>query len=112
MNDFLCIAKQNAMQDVSVAALKKSPFATQCNHSVCTKALDEIVPCKLGRYHDIIKYRDTNLETISISDRFGFNRNIDISRQMNRSLEHLSYAMTVSSTTFTESLKTDDVKFN
>ena len=29
---------------------------------------------------DIIEYRDINLETISISDRFGFNRNIDISR--------------------------------
>ena len=35
---------------------------------------------KLGRYHDIIEYRDINLETISISDGFGFNRNIDISR--------------------------------
>ena len=31
---------------------------------------------KLGRYHDIIEYRDTNLETISISDRFCINRNI------------------------------------
>ena len=36
--------------------------------------------CKLRRYHDIIAYRDANLETISISDRFGLNRNIDISR--------------------------------
>ena len=35
---------------------------------------------KLGRYHNIIEYRDTNLETISISDRFCFNRNIDISQ--------------------------------
>ena len=35
---------------------------------------------KLGCYHDIIEYRDINLETISISDGFGFNRNIDISR--------------------------------
>ena len=35
---------------------------------------------KLGRYHKIIEYRDTNLEMISISDRFGFNQNIDISR--------------------------------
>ena len=35
---------------------------------------------KLGRYHDIIEYRDINLETISISDGFGFNRNIDVSR--------------------------------
>ena len=39
-----------------------------------------IVLGKLGRYHDIIEYRDINLETISISDGFGFNRNIDISR--------------------------------
>ena len=37
-----------------------------------------LVVTKLGRYQDIIEYRDTNLETISISDRFGFNRNIDI----------------------------------
>ena len=29
---------------------------------------------------DIIEYRDTNLETISILDQFGFKRNIDISR--------------------------------
>ena len=35
---------------------------------------------KLGRYHDIIEYRDTKLDTISISDRFGFNWNIDILR--------------------------------
>ena len=35
---------------------------------------------KLGRYHDIIEYRDTNLETISISDRFCINRNIGKSR--------------------------------
>ena len=28
---------------------------------------------KLGRYHDIIEYGDTNLETLLISDRFGFN---------------------------------------
>ena len=35
---------------------------------------------KLGRYHDIIEYRDINLETIAITDGFGFNRNIDISR--------------------------------
>ena len=35
---------------------------------------------QLGRYHDIIEYRDINLETISISDGFGFNQNIDISR--------------------------------
>ena len=35
---------------------------------------------KLGRYHDIIEYRDINLETISISDGCGFNRNIDISQ--------------------------------
>ena len=35
---------------------------------------------KLVRYHDIIEYRDINLETILISDGFGFNRNIDISR--------------------------------
>ena len=32
-----------------------------------------------GRYHDIIEYPDINLDTISISDGFGFNRNIDIS---------------------------------
>ena len=37
---------------------------------------------KLGRYHDIIEYRDINLETISISDGFGLNRNIDISRYL------------------------------
>ena len=36
---------------------------------------------KLGQYHDIIEYRDINLELISISDGFGFNRNNrDISR--------------------------------
>jgi hypothetical protein len=39
-----------------------------------------VISNKLGRYHDIIEYRDINLETISISDGFGFNRNIDISR--------------------------------
>ena len=41
------------------------------------------LPHKLGRYHDIIEYRDINLDTISISDGFGFNRNIDISRYIN-----------------------------
>ena len=35
---------------------------------------------KLGRCHDIIEYRDINLDTISISDGFGFNRNIEISQ--------------------------------
>ena len=39
-----------------------------------------VVLYKLGQYHDIIEYRDTNLETISILDQFGFKRNIDISR--------------------------------
>ena len=42
--------------------------------------MKEIVYDKLGRYHDIIEYRDINLEMISILDGFGFNRNIDISR--------------------------------
>ena len=48
---------------------------------------------KLGRYHDIIEYRDTNLETISISDRFGFNRNIDISRYIAISIKYRNIAM-------------------
>ena len=43
---------------------------------------------KLGRYHDIIEYRDINLETISISDGFGFNRNIDISRYIAISIKY------------------------
>ena len=43
-------------------------------------ALEDSVMIKLGRYHDIIEYRDINLELISISDEFGFNRNINISR--------------------------------
>ena len=38
------------------------------------------VPAKLGRYHDIIEYRDINLETSSISVQLGFNQNIDILR--------------------------------
>ena len=45
---------------------------------VCEKRT--LADTKLGRYHDIIEYLNTNLETISLSDRFGFNRNIDISR--------------------------------
>ena len=48
---------------------------------VCEKRT--LADTKLGRYHDIIEYLNTNLETISLSDRFGFNRNIDISRQTN-----------------------------
>ena len=39
-----------------------------------------LVVIKLWRYHDTIEYQDTNLETILISDRFGFYQNIDISR--------------------------------
>ena len=35
VNDFPCIAEQNAMQNVSVAT-QKSSFATQYYHSVCT----------------------------------------------------------------------------
>ena len=37
---------------------------------------------KLGRYHDI------NLDTILISDGFGFNRNIDISRYRDISINY------------------------
>ena len=45
----------------------------------CLKALYTFgIPSKLGRYRDIIEYRGINLETISISDGFGFNRNINI----------------------------------
>ena len=112
---------------------KKHPCHTKLFAFRCFISRPQILNLsKLGRYHAIIEYRDINLEKISISDGFGFNRNIDISRyitiiaiaetsctpiglesnQKNRSLEHLSYAMTVSSTTFTWSLKTDDVKFH
>ena len=42
--------------------------------------VSETLKPKIGRYHDIIEYRDINLETISISDGFGFNRNIYISQ--------------------------------
>ena len=45
-----------------------------------TNKLHTVRHTKLGRYHDIIEYRDISLDTISISDGFGFNRNIDISR--------------------------------
>ena len=45
-------------------------------------------PRKLGQYHDIIEYHDINLETISISDGFGFNRNIDISRYIAISIKY------------------------
>ena len=48
---------------------------------------------KLGRYHDIIEYRDTNLETILISDRFGFNQNIDISRYIAISIKYSNIGM-------------------
>ena len=48
---------------------------------------------ELGRYHNIIEYGDIILETISISDRFGFNRNIDISRYIAISIKYRNITM-------------------
>ena len=48
---------------------------------------------KLGRYQDIIEYRNTNLEMIVLSDLFGFNRNIDISRCIAISIKYRNIAM-------------------
>jgi hypothetical protein len=43
--------------------------------------------------HDTIEYCDTNLETILISDRFGFNRNIDISRYIAITIKYRNIVM-------------------
>ena len=64
-----------------------TPCQLSANHSL-TPINTRLIYTKLGRYHDIIEYRDINLDTISISDGFGFNRNIDISRYIDISIKY------------------------
>ena len=59
--------------------LKYTPEDEQCTLFQKSRPHLFRANAKLGRYHDIIEYRDINLETISISDGFGFNRDIDMS---------------------------------
>ena len=72
---------------VRIPVMTLVPLRKAVNHNYFVKSRENCTFChtsqaldtKLGRYHDIIEYRDINLDTISILDGFGFNRNIDIS---------------------------------
>ena len=67
-------------------------FGERKNEEKKNKNTGHVHKAKLGRYHDINEYRDTNLETILISERFGFNRS-DISRYIVTSIKYRNIAM-------------------